>query len=243
MQLMPATAQAVSRELASPSRGRLVRDPDYNVRLGALTWPAARPLRRRAGPGAGRLQCRARPRDAVAGAERRPARPGPYRMIDWIELIPFAETRNYVQRVLEGRGMYRDPAGPAGARPPDGAAASPAVPRSKPAPERPDLAGKACVFDAYGTLLDVATRPSRAEARHWATGARRAVGALAAQAARVHVAAVADAPPRRLRAGDRRGARLSLATWASHDAPLRARLLAAYRRLAPFPRSAGAARP
>ena len=31
----------------------------------------------------------------------------PYRLIDWIELIPFAETRNYVQRVLEGRGMYR----------------------------------------------------------------------------------------------------------------------------------------
>ena len=28
-------------------------------------------------------------------------------MIDWIELIPFSETRNYVQRVMEGVGVYR----------------------------------------------------------------------------------------------------------------------------------------
>ena len=28
-------------------------------------------------------------------------------MIDWIELIPFAETRNYVQRVLENVVIYR----------------------------------------------------------------------------------------------------------------------------------------
>jgi soluble lytic murein transglycosylase len=28
-------------------------------------------------------------------------------MIDWIELIPFSETRNYVQRVLENAAIYR----------------------------------------------------------------------------------------------------------------------------------------
>jgi len=28
-------------------------------------------------------------------------------MIDWIELIPFNETRNYVQRVLENVQVYR----------------------------------------------------------------------------------------------------------------------------------------
>ena len=27
--------------------------------------------------------------------------------IDWIELIPFKETRNYVQRVLENYNVYR----------------------------------------------------------------------------------------------------------------------------------------
>jgi soluble lytic murein transglycosylase len=28
-------------------------------------------------------------------------------MLDWIELIPFAETRNYVQRVLESETIYQ----------------------------------------------------------------------------------------------------------------------------------------
>ena len=28
-------------------------------------------------------------------------------MIDWIELIPFGETRNYVQRVIENEMVYR----------------------------------------------------------------------------------------------------------------------------------------
>jgi soluble lytic murein transglycosylase len=28
-------------------------------------------------------------------------------MTDWLELIPFSETRNYVQRVLENVAVYR----------------------------------------------------------------------------------------------------------------------------------------
>jgi soluble lytic murein transglycosylase len=33
-------------------------------------------------------------------------------MLDWMELIPFGETRNYVQRVIENMAVYRtrDPA-------------------------------------------------------------------------------------------------------------------------------------
>jgi soluble lytic murein transglycosylase len=34
-------------------------------------------------------------------------RTGPIGMVDWIELIPVAETRNYVQRVTENVVMYR----------------------------------------------------------------------------------------------------------------------------------------
>ena len=34
-------------------------------------------------------------------------RVGPVDMIDWIEEIPFNETRNYVQRVTENVVMYR----------------------------------------------------------------------------------------------------------------------------------------
>jgi len=29
-------------------------------------------------------------------------------MVDWIEMIPFRETRNYVQRIMEGVVVYRD---------------------------------------------------------------------------------------------------------------------------------------
>jgi soluble lytic murein transglycosylase len=32
---------------------------------------------------------------------------GPIDMVDWIELIPVGETRNYVQRVMENVVMYR----------------------------------------------------------------------------------------------------------------------------------------
>jgi len=40
--------------------------------------------------------------DTVSQAEA-----GQIDMIDWIELIPFNETRNYVQRVLENVVVYR----------------------------------------------------------------------------------------------------------------------------------------
>ena len=36
-----------------------------------------------------------------------PRRRDRHHLVDWIELIPFDETRNYVQRVLEGRNMYQ----------------------------------------------------------------------------------------------------------------------------------------
>jgi soluble lytic murein transglycosylase len=33
-------------------------------------------------------------------------------MVDWIEMIPFNETRGYVQRVLENLQIYRGQSGP-----------------------------------------------------------------------------------------------------------------------------------
>jgi soluble lytic murein transglycosylase len=137
MQLMPATAEAVSRELGVPfQKSRLLRDPEYNVRLGALYLqkqldrydgePALALAAYNAGPSRVRtwLDMHGDPRGA-----------DPYRLIDWIERIPFAETRNYVQRVLEGRGMYR--AILSGPRPSPARTASdgddPLVPRPKPA--------------------------------------------------------------------------------------------------------------
>jgi soluble lytic murein transglycosylase len=35
-------------------------------------------------------------------------RGGKIDMIDWIEMIPLRETRNYVERIMESVGVYRD---------------------------------------------------------------------------------------------------------------------------------------
>ncbi|MGD9509402.1 MAG: lytic transglycosylase domain-containing protein [Geminicoccaceae bacterium] len=136
MQLMPGTAEAMSRELREEfTTGRLTRDPDFNVRLGAFylarqlarfdNEPALALAAYNAGPGRVTewLERNGDPR----GGDR-------YRLIDWIELIPFAETRNYVQRVLEGRGMYRVALGQP-ALPPARAVGreAPLLPRAKPA--------------------------------------------------------------------------------------------------------------
>lgn len=108
MQLMPPTARSMARDLGLPfAIERLTRDPDYNARLGVRYLE--RQLVRfdgevvlalaayNAGPGrvAEWLATYGDPRGGDA-----------HRWIDWIELIPFTETRNYVQRVLESREVY-----------------------------------------------------------------------------------------------------------------------------------------
>ncbi len=114
MQLMPATAQVVARQLGEgTSPAALTRDPDQNMRLGtayfaglmdrfggALPFAAAG---YNAGPNRvdSWLAENGDPRVTSQGTG-----PG-IDMIDWIELIPFGETRNYVQRVLENVAVYR----------------------------------------------------------------------------------------------------------------------------------------
>jgi soluble lytic murein transglycosylase len=113
----------------------LVRDPDYNVRLGS--WYLGQQLARHGGEAALALAAYNAGPGRVArwiGMNGDPRGADPYRVIDWIELIPFAETRNYVQRVLEGRTMYRAMlAGPKNPPARTAADSSPAVPRAKPA--------------------------------------------------------------------------------------------------------------
>jgi soluble lytic murein transglycosylase len=107
MQLMPKTASRVARRLSIPySRARLITDPTYNVRLGrayllqllknydgssilALTAYNAGPSRVRRW-----LKSFGDPNRSVEDA------------VDWIESIPYYETRNYVQRVLENFSVY-----------------------------------------------------------------------------------------------------------------------------------------
>lgn len=107
MQLMPATAASVARRLnEAMSVPALTADPAYNMRLGTAYLQAlldqfggALPLALagyNAGPG--------RVLDWVAGYGD--PRTGAIDMIDWMELIPFNETRNYVQRVIENVVIY-----------------------------------------------------------------------------------------------------------------------------------------
>ncbi len=108
MQLMPYTAKLVSKQAKLPySKSRLTIDPEYNINLGShyiagliLQYDGAYPF-------------------AVAAYNAGPNRVKYWKKInknpqkkqinyvDWVELIKFRETRNYVQRVMENYNVYR----------------------------------------------------------------------------------------------------------------------------------------
>jgi soluble lytic murein transglycosylase len=104
MQLMPATARQIAgRGQDTPD----LKNPDENMHLG-ITYFAGllrqfngtRPYAiaaYNAGPHRARAWIAANGDASAAGLDA---------MIDWIEQIPFAETRNYVQRVLENTAIY-----------------------------------------------------------------------------------------------------------------------------------------
>jgi soluble lytic murein transglycosylase len=108
MQLMPATARRVAKRLKlRSSPHRLTANPRHNVNLGTAYFEG---LMRQydgsfvlalaaynAGPGRVRRWVRDN------GDPRTLDAPD---AIDWIEQIPFKETRNYVQRVLENLPLY-----------------------------------------------------------------------------------------------------------------------------------------
>ena len=107
MQLMPATASAVARRAGEPYSSSMLDDPDYNMRLGASylghmvsdfsgSYVLATAAYN-AGPG--------RPTEWVGFCgDPRASSVDP---VDFIECIPFSETRNYVMRVLEAAQVYR----------------------------------------------------------------------------------------------------------------------------------------
>ena len=108
MQILPLTASKVAKRLRIRySRSRLLSDPDYNVRLGSAHLEEL--IRKFDGSFAMAVA-------AYNAGERRvnswirdngDPRTGEVDEIDWIEMIPFEETRNYVQRVLENLVVYR----------------------------------------------------------------------------------------------------------------------------------------
>jgi soluble lytic murein transglycosylase len=108
MQLMPSTAREVARKNGlSGSSQALIGNPSYNIRLGSLylqvlldRYDNSYPLALAAyNAGPGRV-------DRWLKTYGDP-RHGAINMVDWIELIPLSETRNYVQRCLENTYIYR----------------------------------------------------------------------------------------------------------------------------------------
>ncbi|WP_264211300.1 lytic transglycosylase domain-containing protein [Leisingera thetidis] len=110
MQVMPATAKLVATELgilAGHNTSRLTAEWDYNAKLGAsyLAGLAGKfrgnVVMMAAGYNAG-------PHRPSAWMERYgDPRTGEPDIVDWIEHIPFNETRNYVMRVTESLPVYR----------------------------------------------------------------------------------------------------------------------------------------
>jgi len=109
MQMMPATAQHSARRLGLPfDRDRLTEDADYNLRLGQayldelLEQFDGSYILALAAYNAG--PTRAESWIKLYGDPRSPD----VDEVNWIERIPFSETRNYVQRILESLVIYRD---------------------------------------------------------------------------------------------------------------------------------------
>ncbi len=110
MQVMPATAKVVARNmgiLSSHQTGKLTSDWRYNAKLGAnyLSELAAEfngnVVMMAAGYNAG-------PGRPISWMKRNgDPRRGEADIVDWIEFIPFSETRNYVMRVAESLPVYR----------------------------------------------------------------------------------------------------------------------------------------
>ncbi len=108
MQLMPATARAVATKAGINYReAELTRSGSYNISLGRAYL-----LQMLRGFGGSYVLAAASynagPTRAVEWMRKNgDPRHGKVDVIDWIESIPFDETRNYVQRVIEGVQIYR----------------------------------------------------------------------------------------------------------------------------------------
>ena len=108
MQLMPATAKRIAKQVGLHyAKSKLIDDPDFNMKLGqsylsgllesfdgsyilSLAAYNAGPRRAKAW-----IKANGAPNDQEVDA------------IDWVESIPFDETRNYIQRVMENLQVYR----------------------------------------------------------------------------------------------------------------------------------------
>ncbi|HYZ23030.1 MAG TPA: lytic transglycosylase domain-containing protein [Rhodopila sp.] len=108
MQLMPPTAQAVGKQLGIPvALAALTTDATQNIRLGTRYLQDMLTRFDNCLPLAAAAYNAGPTRVGQWLSDNGDPRTGPVDMVDWIELIPSNETRNYVQRVTENVVMYR----------------------------------------------------------------------------------------------------------------------------------------
>lgn len=108
MQLMPETAKLQAKELGlAYDRGKLTSDPGYNITLGSEYLKG---LVDTFGPSVALIAVgyNAGPRRSSDWIKAfGDPRAGTEAAVDWVETIPFAETRTYVMRVAESVTIYR----------------------------------------------------------------------------------------------------------------------------------------
>jgi len=108
MQLLPSTAQLVARRIGMNYRVEMLTgDPQANIKLGAAYLDEM--LGRFEGSlvlAAAAYNAGPRRVDEWLGTYGDPRR-GERDWLDWMEMIPFTETRNYAQRIVEGAVIYR----------------------------------------------------------------------------------------------------------------------------------------
>ena len=109
LQLLPSTARIVaSRVGADYDIDRLIGDPNYNAMLGGhylkfmLERYDGETILALAAYNAGPLRVK-----QWIDKHGDPRTGNDHDLVDWVELIPFAETRVYVQRVMEGYNVYK----------------------------------------------------------------------------------------------------------------------------------------
>ena len=110
MQLMPATAKLVAKELGIKyDQVKLTRDIQYNIRLGSFY------IKKLIDQFSGSEMLAIASYNAGPNATKRwidefydPRLEKDHnKIIDWIELITYSETRNYVQRIIENMIVYK----------------------------------------------------------------------------------------------------------------------------------------
>ena len=108
MQLMPYTAKTVSKQAKlGYSKSKLTTDPEYNINLGSHYIAGLINLYKGSYPFATAAYNAGPKRVKYWKKINKDPQKKQIDYVDWIELIKFKETRNYVQRVLENYNVYR----------------------------------------------------------------------------------------------------------------------------------------